>query len=117
MKKTVDIYEKTGDYVREFTADERTMTKYIIGAIADLDVPMTPSVKGSRSASAYFTNLDYEDVQKERNELLACTQEDIRALAGLVDAVLAQNAICVVGNGQSIEENKELFMEVENLFH
>lgn len=117
LKKTVDIYEKTGDYVREFTADERTMTKYIIGAIADLDVPMTPSVKGSRSASAYFTNLDYEDVQKERNELLACTQEDIRALAGLVDAVLAQNAICVVGNGQSIEENKELFMEVENLFH
>lgn len=117
LKKTVDIFEKTGDYVREFLADERTMTKYIIGAVADLDVPMTPSVKGSRSASAYFTNLDYEDVQKERDELLACTQEDIRALAGLVDAVMAQNAICVVGNGQSIEENKELFMEVENLFH
>lgn len=117
LKKTVDIFEKTGDYVREFLADERTMTKYIIGAVADLDVPMTPSVKGSRSASAYFTNLDYEDVQKERDELLACTQEDIRALAGLADAVMAQNAICVVGNGQSIEENKELFMEVENLFH
>lgn len=117
LKKTVDIFEKTGDYVREFTADERTMTKYIIGAVADMDVPMTPSVKGSRSASAYFTNLDYADVQKERDELLACTQEDIRALAGLVDAVTAQNAVCVVGNGQAIEENKELFMKVENLFH
>lgn len=117
LKKTVDIFEKTGDYVREFTADERTMTKYIIGAIGDLDVPMTPSVKGSRSASAYFTNLDYDAVQKERDELLACTQEDIRALAGLVDAIIAQNAICVVGNGQAIEENRELFMEVENLFH
>lgn len=117
LKKTIDIFEKTGDYVREFTADERTMTKYIIGAIGELDVPMTPSVKGSRSASAYFTNLDYDAVQKERDELLACTQEDIRALAGLVDAIIAQNAICVVGNGQAIEENRELFMEVENLFH
>ena len=78
---------------------------------------MTPSVKGSRSSSAYFTNLEYEAVQRERDELLACTQEDIRALAGLVDAIIAQNAVCVVGNGQSIEENREMFMEVENLFH
>ncbi len=117
LKRTVDIFEKTGDYVRAFTANERTMTKYIIGAIGDMDVPMTPSVKGSRSSSAYFTNLEYEAVQRERDELLACTQEDIRALAGLVDAIIAQNAVCVVGNGQSIEENREMFMEVENLFH
>ncbi len=67
---------------------------------------MTPAVKGSRSASAYFTNLDYEDVQKERDELLCCTQDDIRKLAGLIDAIISQGAVCVVGNSQSIEENK-----------
>lgn len=117
LKKTVETFEKTGDYIRNFTADERTMTKYIIGAVSELDVPLTPSAKGSRSSSAYFTNLDYEEVQKERDELLACTQEDIRALAGYLDAVMGQEMICVVGNGQSIEENRELFMEVENLFH
>lgn len=117
LKKTVDIFEKTGDYVREFTADERTMTKYIIGAIGDMDIPMTPAVKGSRSSSAYLTNLDYCEVQKERDELLACTQDDIRSLAGLVDVIMSQNAICVVGNNQSIEENREMFMQVEPLFH
>jgi len=117
LKKTVDTFEKTGDYLRNFTADERTMTKYIIGAVSDLDVPLTPSTKGSRSASAYFTNLDYEEIQKERNELLACTQEDIRALAGYLDTMMEQNMVCVIGNGQSIEENKGMFMEVENLFH
>ncbi len=117
LKRTVDVFEKTGDYIRQFTADERTMTKYIIGALGDMDVPMTPAVKGSRSASAYLTNLTFEEVQRERDELLLCTQEDIQALAGLVDAVMAQNAVCVVGNSQSIEENRELFMEVENLFH
>lgn len=116
LKKTVDIFEGTGDYLRAFAADERTMTKYIIGAISDMDVPMTPAVKGSRSSSAYFTNLDYSEVQRERDELLSCTQEDIRALAGLVDAIMAGNAVCVVGNGQSIEENREMFMQVENLF-
>ena len=117
LKKTVDVFERTGDYLRAFTADERTMTKYIIGAVGEMDMPMTPSVKGSRSSSAYLTNLSYEDIQKERDELLSCTQEDIQKLAGLVDAIMSQNAVCVVGNGQSIEENRELFMEVENLFH
>ena len=117
LKRTVDVFEKTGDYIRQFTADERTMTKYIIGALGDMDVPMTPAVKGSRSASAYLTNLTFEEVQRERDELLLCTQEDIQALAGLIDAVMAQNAVCVVGNSQSIEENRGLFMEVENLFH
>ena len=93
------------------------MTKYIIGAVSDMDVPMTPAVKGARSSSAYLTNLSLADLQKERDELLSCTQEDIRALAGFLDAIIGQEAVCVVGNSQSIEENRELFMNVENLFH
>lgn len=117
LSKTVDIFEKTGDYLRSFDADERTMTKYIIGAVSDMDVPMTPAVKGARSSSAYLTNLSLADLQKERDELLSCTQEDIRALAGFLDTIIGQEAVCVVGNSQSIEENRELFMNVENLFH
>ena len=53
----------------------------------------------------------------ERDELLGCTQEDIRALADYVDAIMKENAVCVVGNGQTIEENKEMFDTIENLFH
>lgn len=117
LGKTVDIFEKTSDYIKGFTADERTMTKYIIGAVSDMDTPLTPSAKGSRSWEAYQTNLDFADVQKERDEVLSCSQEDIRGLAGYLDAVMAQDAVCVVGNSQSIEENKEMFMDVEPLFH
>lgn len=117
LKKTMDVYEKAGDYLRSFTADERTMTKYIIGAISDWDVPMTPATKGSRSLGAYLSNLEFADVQKERDQLLSCTQEDIRALADYMDAVMKEHAICVVGNGQMIEENKDMFGVIENLFH
>ncbi len=117
LKKTMETFEKTGDYLRGFTADERTMTKYIIGAVSDLDIPMNPSAKGSRSSSAYLTNLTFEEVQKERDELLACTQEDIRVLADYMDTIMKNEAVCVVGNGQAIEENKDMFGTIENLFH
>ncbi len=93
------------------------MTKYIIGAVSDMDVPMTPVVKGSRSSGAYLTNIDFEEIQRERDEVLSCNQEDIRRLAGYLDAIMSEDSICVVGNGQAIEENKQLFMKVENLFH
>ena len=37
--------------------------------------------------------------------------------ADYVDAIMKENAVCVVGNGQTIEENKEMFDTIENLFH
>lgn len=117
LKKTMDIFEKTGEYLRTFTADERAMTKYIIGAISEADTPMTPSTKGSRSFGAYMSNLKFEQIQKERDELLSCTQEDIRALADYMDAVMKEEAICVVGNAQAIADNKEMFYAIENLFN
>ena len=62
---------------------------------------MTPAIKGSRSSGAYLTNLDFAEVQHERDEVLSCSQDDIRRLAGYLDAVMAEDAVCVVGNGQS----------------
>lgn len=117
LKKTFDVYRGIADYVKKFTADERTMTKYIIGTIGEMDTPMPPSVKAARSLGAYMSHVDFAEVQKERDEVLGCTQEDIRKLAAYMEAIMEADAVCVVGNGQAIEENKELFYEVEHLFH
>lgn len=117
LKKTVEVYEKIGEYLRSFTADEKTMTKYIIGTVSDMDIPLNPSAKGSRSFGAYMSDMEFESIQKERDEVLTCTQEDINRLAEYMETILNENAICVVGNGQIIDENKEMFNKIENLFH
>lgn len=117
LKKTFETYQGIADYVRHFTADERTMTKYIIGTISELDTPMTPATKASRSLGAYLSNQEFEEIQRERDEILTCTQEEIRKLAAYMEAIINENAICVVGNGQAIEENRQMFGEVDHLFH
>ena len=117
LKKTVEVYEKIGEYLHSFTADEKTMTKYIIGTVSDMDIPLNPSAKGSRSFGAYMSDMEFESIQKERDEVLTCTQEDINRLAEYMETILNENAICVVGNGQIIDENKEMFNKIENLFH
>ena len=56
-------------------------------------------------------------IQKEREEVLDVTQEDIRGLAGIIQAVLDTGALCVVGNGQKIREDEALFKNIQNLYH
>ena len=116
LGKTIETYEKAADAIAEFTADERTMTQYIIGAVSDLDVPMNPAAKGLYSLSAYMTGLDNATLQRERDELLAATEEDIRALSAHIRAFMQEDLLCVVGTASKVKEEQERFLKVENLF-
>lgn len=113
LAATNEVYEKIPDYVRNFTADEDEMTKYIIGTVSDLDAPLNPSAKGARSMTAYLQGLTYEDIQKERDEILGATDADIRAFAGLLEAVLSDGAFCVVGGEEVLRRNSGMFLHLE----
>lgn len=116
LEKTNEIYEGVPEYLRGFTVSERDMTKYIIGTISGIDRPMTPASKGDRSMNLYMNRVSAEMIQKERMEILNATQEDIQKLADSVEAVLKCNQLCVIGNEEKIEAQKELFGEVRDLF-
>jgi Predicted Zn-dependent peptidases, insulinase-like len=115
LSETNAVYEQAFSYVSEFTADERDMTKYIIGTISNVDTPMNPNAKGSRSFTTYLTEISMEDIQRERDEILNVTVEDIRKTAQIVKAILDEGNICVIGNENKIEENKDLFLTIDKL--
>lgn len=115
LSDTLDVYDRIPEYIKSFSPDERDMTKYIIGTFSALDTPMNPEAKGSRSLSAYLEGITYEQIQKERNEILNAQPEDIRRLADLVKAVLKKDSICVIGNENMIKESAGLFENVEKL--
>ena len=115
LSDTLDVYDRIPEYIKSFSPDERDMTKYIIGTFSALDTPMNPEAKGSRSLSAYLEGITYEQIQKERNEILNAQPEDIRRRADLVEAVLKKDSICVIGNENMIKESAGLFENVEKL--
>lgn len=115
LSDTLDVYDRIPEYIKSFSPDERDMTKYIIGTFSALDTPMNPEAKGSRSLSAYLEGITYEQIQKERNEILNAQPEDIRRLADLVEAVLKKDSICVIGNENMIKESAGVFENVEKL--
>lgn len=116
LMETYEIYKKAKDYVAAFDVDDRTMLKYIIGAISNMDVPMEPSAKGEFSFSAYLSGLTEEMLQKERDEVLSCNQEVIRSLEPIVAAIANQGIICAIGNEDKMKACKEHFGEVKHVF-
>ncbi len=115
LKETNQIYEKAAEYIKNFTSDERDITKYIIGTFSTLDTPLTPQSKGKRSLSMYLGGISEEDLQRERTEVLKVTLEDIRACHKYITAMIDAGNICVIGNEGKINENREMFKEVKNL--
>ncbi len=116
LGRTNEVYEGIPEYLEQFNVKEKEMTKYIIGTFSAVDAPLTPAAKTGRSATAYLTGVTEEMLKKERQEILNATQEDIRNLAGIVRAVLKEDAFCVIGNEEKITEEKELFRELKNLY-
>lgn len=47
LRRTLEVYQGVPEYVRTFQADERELTKYIIGTISGKDVPRTPQSQGA----------------------------------------------------------------------
>ncbi|MCF2555296.1 insulinase family protein [Faecalicatena contorta] len=113
LKRTIDVYEGVVDYLKNFTVSERDMTKYIIGTMSNMDQPMTPVTKGERSMNLYMNKVSEDMLREERNQILDATQDDIRSLYRVAEAVLKAGQLCVIGSEDKIDEEKDVFMTVK----
>jgi hypothetical protein len=112
LKETLDNYNATPQYLHNFEAGQQTMTRYIIGTIAELDQPLTPSQQGNLAARNYLEKRNREQIQQERAAVLAVTAQDIKNMEKMVADILAQQAYCVYGNEEIIKMNENLFGKV-----
>lgn len=115
LKETIENYDKTPGFLDEFKADEKEMTRFIIGTISRMDQPMTASQEGSRAVQYFFEKTRPEELTAEREAVLSTTSADIKAMRTMVQDVLKQDEICVYGNDEKIKENKGLFGALVNI--
>ncbi|WP_246615374.1 insulinase family protein [Clostridium thailandense] len=122
LEKTIDTFNKTPEYLKAFSADEKQMTNYIIGAVgqeenkySQLSQYYGPAAEGIVADDLYLSGIKQSDLEKNRKELISTTAEDIRNFAPVIDAVLKQNYLCVVGGETKIRESKENFISIKNV--
>jgi len=109
LKETLDNYNATPNYLHTFEADQKTMTRYIIGTIANLDQPLTPSQKGDQAVRYFFEKTSQQQLQQDRTAVLTVTAQDIKNMEKLVTDILSKQTYCVYGNEEKIQSQKNLF--------
>lgn len=115
LKETIDVFNGAADYLRNFDASDRDMTKFVIGAISGMDTPLNPKAQGLRSLSAYLGDYTYEAAQKERDEVLSCDVKTIRSLAPYAEAIRDSEIVTAVGSEEKINSEKDLFKTIRTL--
>ncbi len=115
LKTTIENYNATYQYLANFKADDNAMTRFILGTISGIDVPMTPSQKGDNAVSLYFAKRTLADVQTDRDDILATKAADIVAFAKMVKDILDQKYICVYGNKDKVTAEKDTFISLIKL--
>ena len=115
LVSTLDIYKGAANYLEGYEADEREITKTIIGTISGMDMPLSPSMKGNRSMAAYFKKVAFEVLQQERDSILSCSIEDIKKAADVIRAAFEKNNICVIGNEKHIKDDADIFEKIRVL--
>ena len=115
LKLTIENFDGSPEFLSKFEPDEDAMTRFIIGTIARMDRPLRPSAEGNVAVSRYLEKVTKEEVQKERDDVLATSPQDIREMNKFVEDILKQNAICVYGNEEKVKSDKDQFKKILKL--
>lgn len=114
LEKSLAAYKDLAAWLKTVDFPERELNKYVIGTISGMDTPLTNTMRIDKAAAQYLKNVPDDLRQRIRNEVLGVTNSDLQKLGFVVEDMLSDGLICVVGGKQPIEANKDLFNSIIN---
>src|SRR5215813_873949 len=100
---SLDIYDRTAEFLRGADLGEAELTRNIIGTIGDIDTYRLPDAKGFASMQRYLIGDTDAARQRMREEVLSTTAADIRNFGDAMAQVAAKGRVVVLGSEQAIE--------------
>jgi len=101
VQGTLDIYAKAAEVLAEGELSDEALEQAIVGAVGDLDSPMSAQQKGARALTHYLTGVTPESRQQFRDQVIGSTRDSFRKFAERLRA--AQIKVCVFGSKEALE--------------
>ncbi|MBO4679935.1 MAG: insulinase family protein [Lachnospiraceae bacterium] len=115
LKNTYSTFEKIEDYVTNYSGDAEEIERYIISTIADYDAPLTASMKAAKTYSYYKMGITNEFKQRERDEILATTPEEIKSLSKYIGKIKEGKHLSCVAGEEMLKKEGDVFDKVTPL--
>lgn len=115
LEKTLEIYKQIPEFLRNTRVKENDLLPFIIGAVGKIDPPRTERSKAFYDMTQYITGLTNSDIEDMIKNALKTDIVTLKSTANKIEELIETSSLAVLGNSQTIENNKELFDEIIEL--
>ena len=98
---------RAGSWLSGFEPDEQAFEGFIVSCVSGMDAPVKPYGLATRQDAEYFSQAPAGWRTEVRDQMLACTPEQLRALGADVERVAEQAPLCVFGGREILEHSNE----------
>lgn len=99
---TLQVYDRSGTFLRDYPISSDELTKAIIGTIGDIDAYQLPDAKGYASLVRYLTGIDDGYRQQMRDQVLGTKAEHFADFAAVLDQAGAAGRVAALGSADAI---------------
>ncbi len=115
LKRTLDSFASIADFVLDRGISEQELETAKLGALSNIDQPVSPSKEALSAIDRYFWGIGAEKLHMERTQVYNATTDDFMRAARELKRFIADGKFCVVGGEAEIEFNRDLFDSVEKI--
>lgn len=116
IRKTLTAYKNLPDYVGQIDLSDSELLKYIVGTISPMEQPKSAFSKGLTAFNRLKTGVTREELIHLKEEILAVDSKTLATLHKSLESVLEESTVVVIGNKTQIENEKDLFDKVFELY-
>lgn len=107
LTETLAHYDGTAAFLQELELSSQELAKNIIGSIGTIDGYQLPDAKGYTSMLRHLIGESDEDRQRFREQVLATSINDFRALAKTLAVANQEGLVAVLGSQEAIAKANE----------
>jgi presequence protease len=100
---TLDVYDRSGAFLKGLDLNQQELTKAIIGVVGDLDAYQLPDAKGYTAMVRHLVGVDDERRQKIRSQVLSTRSEDFRTFGAVLERIAGNDTVVILGASGALE--------------
>ena len=111
-ENSIEYYKQSAEYLRAMAKGDCDLTKFIIGAVGEVDILTTPRTKFNLATNDYINGWSQEKSAEIRASMLKMQPSDLIVVADMIDKALENASLAVVGADEHLKAMKTPFKDV-----
>jgi hypothetical protein len=109
LKNTLKVYDDLYKFIAHLSITKKELNSSIIGSIKEFYTPIFPESEAIRALRLFLSGRTNEDIMRTIDEALFTSKKSLISYATLLEKLMKENFLCVIGSEKKIKENTKLF--------